>query len=65
MLVLTRESGESFTIDDEIIVQVLGINGGQVRLGIDAPQQVKIHRTEVFERIAARKKQQAGQTTGV
>ncbi|TDV63262.1 carbon storage regulator CsrA [Pseudomonas sp. LP_7_YM] len=63
MLVLTREIGESFTIGDDIKVQVLGITGNQVRLGIDAPQHVKIHRTEVYRRIAARLQQLAAQSS--
>jgi carbon storage regulator len=64
MLVLTREVGETFSIGDDITVQVLGITGNQVRLGIDAPQHVKIHRAEVYKRIAARLQQMAAQTSG-
>ncbi|WP_122461677.1 carbon storage regulator CsrA [Pseudomonas viridiflava] len=52
MLVLTREIGETFSIGDDITVQILGVNGNQVRLGIDAPKDIKIHRAEVFRRIA-------------
>ncbi|MCD5982100.1 carbon storage regulator CsrA [Pseudomonas sp. CDFA 610] len=52
MLVLTREIGETFSIGDNITVQILGVNGNQVRLGIDAPKDIKIHRAEVFRRIA-------------
>lgn len=54
MLVLTREIGETFNIGDDITVKVLGITGNQVRLGIDAPRHIRIHRTEVFRRIASR-----------
>lgn len=54
MLVLTREIGETFSIGDDITVQILGVNGNQVRLGIDAPKHIKIHRAEVFRRIAAK-----------
>jgi carbon storage regulator len=64
MLVLTREIGETFSIGDDITVQILGITGNQVRLGIDAPQHVKIHRAEVYKRIAARLQQMAAQSTG-
>lgn len=64
MLVLTREVGETFSIGDDITVQVLGITGNQVRLGIDAPQHVKIHRAEVYKRIAARLQQMTAQTPG-
>ena len=52
MLVLTREIGETFSIGDDITVQILGVNGNQVRLGIDAPKDITIHRAEVFRRIA-------------
>jgi carbon storage regulator len=64
MLVLTREIGETFSIGDDITVQILGITGNQVRLGIDAPQHVKIHRAEVYKRIAARLQQMAAQSSG-
>ena len=64
MLVLTREIGETFSIGDDITVQILGITGNQVRLGIDAPQHVKIHRSEVYKRIAARLALMANQSTG-
>lgn len=61
MLVLTREVGETFSIGDDISVQILGITGNQVRLGINAPQHVKIHRAEVFRRITARLQYMAAQ----
>lgn len=61
MLVLTRQVGESFSIGDDITIQILGITGNQVRLGIDAPVHIKIHRTEVFKRIAAKLEQLAAQ----
>lgn len=64
MLVLTREIGETFSIGDDITVQVLGISGNQVRLGIEAPQNVKIHRAEVYRRIAAHVKKMANQSAG-
>jgi carbon storage regulator len=59
MLVLTREVGETFSIGDNITVQILGVNGNQVRLGIDAPKHIKIHRAEVLQRIAHKLAQQA------
>lgn len=58
MLVLTRDVSETFSIGDEITVQILGVNGNQVRLGIDAPKDIKIHRAEVFQRIASKQSQQ-------
>ncbi len=51
MLVLTRKVGETLRIGDEVKVTVLGIKGNQVRIGIDAPKNVPVHRQEVYERI--------------
>ena len=51
MLILTRRVGETIRINDEISIQVLGICGQQVRLGITAPADVAVHREEVYERI--------------
>ena len=51
MLILTRRLGESITIGDNIKVSVLGVSGRQVRLGIDAPSNVVVHREEVYVRI--------------
>ncbi|MGH0033733.1 MAG: carbon storage regulator CsrA [Myxococcota bacterium] len=52
MLVLSRKSGESVCIGNEIRVSVVSVSGGQVRLAIEAPAEVPIHRDEVLERIA-------------
>jgi|TARA_Y100001001_G_scaffold136873_1_gene138426 carbon storage regulator len=51
MLVLSRRVDESLLIDKDIKITVLDIKGGQVRLGITAPQSIKVHREEVFDRI--------------
>tara|TARA_B100001142_G_scaffold282149_1_gene294351 strand:+ start:335 stop:502 length:168 start_codon:yes stop_codon:yes gene_type:complete len=51
MLVLSRKAEESMFIGDDIKITVLDIRGGQVRIGITAPQDVKIHREEVYDRI--------------
>jgi carbon storage regulator len=51
MLILSRRIGEIIRIGPDIVVTVLGVNGNQVRLGIDAPKDVAVHREEVFERI--------------
>jgi carbon storage regulator len=51
MLVLTRRIGEVIRIGPHIVVTILGVNGSQVRLGIEAPKDVAVHREEVFERI--------------
>jgi carbon storage regulator len=53
MLILTRHFGESIKIGDDVTVTVLGIKGGQVRLGFSAPPNVPVHREEVYERIKA------------
>ncbi|WP_338806776.1 carbon storage regulator CsrA [Pseudomonas chlororaphis] len=51
MLVLTRRNGETIKIGDDIIIRILAVSGGQIRLGIESPQEVPVHRGEVYERI--------------
>ena len=51
MLILTRRVGETLMIGDEISVTVLGVKGGQVRVGVNAPRDVIVHREEIYERI--------------
>jgi carbon storage regulator len=53
MLILTRRTNETLKIGDNVTVTVLGINGNQVRIGIDAPRDVPVHREEIYERIKA------------
>lgn len=59
MLILTRRISETLIIgegDDAIRVQILAVNGSQVRVGIDAPKHIAVHREEVYDRIQAEKK---------
>jgi carbon storage regulator len=51
MLILTRRVGETVMIGEEVSVTILGVKGNQVRVGINAPKNVAVHREEIFERI--------------
>jgi len=55
MLILTRRPGETIHIGDDITVTVLGIKGNQIRLGVNAPQDVEVHREEIYRRVQAEK----------
>lgn len=53
MLILTRRIGETLVVNDNIQVMVLGVKGNQVRLGINAPKEISIHRDEIYQKILA------------
>ena len=55
MLILTRRAGETVMIGSDVTITVLGVKGNQVRIGINAPKDVAVHREEIFERITKEK----------
>ena len=60
MLILTRRVGETLMIGDEVTVTVLGVKGNQVRIGVNAPKDVSVHREEIYERIQNDQKEAQG-----
>ncbi|HEY4367204.1 MAG TPA: carbon storage regulator CsrA [Steroidobacteraceae bacterium] len=62
MLILTRRVGETVMIGNDVTVTVLGVKGNQVRVGVNAPKEVAVHREEIYERIK-REEQAAGDAT--
>ena len=55
MLILTRRVGETLMVGDEITVTVLGIKGNQIRLGVNAPKDISVHREEIYQKIQVEK----------
>lgn len=59
MLILTRRVGESIMIGEDVTVTVLGVKGNQVRVGVNAPKDIAVHREEIYERIKREKTDEA------
>lgn len=61
MLILTRKPGESIIIGDHVTITILGVRGNQVRLGVEAPLEISVHREEIYNRIQKEKVRQKTQ----
>ena len=60
MLILTRKTNETLMVGDDVAITVLGVKGNQVRIGVNAPREIAVHREEVYDRIRAEELQKNG-----
>ena len=59
MLILTRKANETLTVGDDVTVTILGVKGNQIRIGVNAPKEISVHREEVYKRIKAGEQQES------
>jgi carbon storage regulator len=63
VLILTRRIGEKLIIGDDVIISTLGVKGNQIRLGIEAPREIQVHREEIYQRILKERADGAGRAS--
>lgn len=62
MLVLSRRAGESIVIGNDVVITILEVRGGQIRVGVDAPRSLAVHRAEIYEQVMAENRAAAAST---